>query len=357
MMTLFRHKKSDIFMGVSFVITFFLVFVVLSYMNNIISTSENVEKHTYVSQCRLIFSPGEGIPDFEKIMEKAEGLHGIVVVEDVGMAVDEAGEEYYTSVILFADEGYKVVSDGELQLINKINDLDVIIGGDFEKYVTENNKISLDGKQYNVTAVDDNSSGSEYSYSIVTWYNGLSDFSKEKLVSAEAISIKIISDKYQASEMFTLLREAIMELYPDSNVYAEEIEGGIVYDADMEYMSFYVTVYIFCVVNCMVAAQFWVMERRREIAIRKAYGFTNMRLFASLYLEFTKVAAISMLICLLFKIMTDFWSDNELFAFELSAFNFVFLIVAVLITSLGAILLPVFAISRASSVDQVIKKG
>lgn len=355
-MTLFRHKKSDLFMMVCFIVTFFLVFVVLSYMNNVINTIEVADKHAYESECRLIFMPGEEMPDFERILEKAEGLHGIVLVEDVGMSVDEAGTEYYSSVILFTDEAYKVVSDGELCLVKKTGGADVIIGENFSDYATEDDKLYLDGKEYNVIAVEDDNGG-EYSYSILTWYDDLSEFSRRKLVGAEAISIKISSDKYQATEIFSILRDTITELYPDSNVYAEEVTDEIMYDENTEYMRFYITVYLFCVVNCMVAAQFWVEERKREIAIKKAYGFSNIRLFATLYSEFTKVAMVSMIVCLLFKVLTDAFSNNELFAFELSTFNLIFLIIAVLITSLGAILLPVFTISRASSVDQVIKKG
>ncbi|MGN0166251.1 MAG: FtsX-like permease family protein [Lachnospiraceae bacterium] len=355
-MALFRHKYSDLFMCISFMVTFYLVFVVLSYMNNLINLVGVAEKHAYESECRLIFSPGEELPDFDKILEEAGDLHGVILAEDVGMAVDATGAEYFTSVVLYADEPYKLVADGKILRVDKSGASDVIIGDDFRDYVTEDNKFYLDGEEYHVVATEDGNGG-EYAHSIITWYEGLSDFSKEKLIGAEVLSIKILSDKFNTSEVFTELKNAILRIYPDAKVYAEEISNDVMYDKDSEYIKFYLMIYVFCVVNCMVAAQFWVMERKREIAIRKAYGFSSAKLFVSLYLEFLKVASVSMVLCLIVKMAAGIFAQNSVFTFELSVFNLLFLIAAVFITSFGAILLPVYAISRAASVDQVIKKG
>ena len=355
-MTLFRHKKSDIFMCISFVIAFFLVFVVLSYMNKIKSASEDMEIHTYMSQCRLIFAPSEK-PDIDKIIENADGLHGIIIAEEVGMAVDAAAGEYYTSVVLYADERYKIVEDGKVKTIDLSGDLEAVIGESFEKYLIDGNQISLDGQLYNVVAVDESDEGSDYSFSILTRKEGLSEYTETKMVNSEAISIKILSDKYNTSDSFAALRESILELYPESRVYAEELSGEILYSEDAGYMEFYIMVYLFCVINCMVAAQFWVMERKREMAIRKAYGYGSCRLFTTIYLEFTKVAMFGMLCCLVIKWVSDLFMNNRIFAFELTVFNAMFLVGAVLITSLVSILLPIYTISKASSVDQIIKKG
>lgn len=355
-MKLSRHKKSDMFMCLSFFVTFFILFVVLSYMNKIMNAEENEELHSYVSQCNLVVTQGTEKMDLNKVLEQADGLHGLIIIDDVGMAVDSSGKEYLTSVILFNDEGYKYSTYGDkLGYADKSSDKDVVIGKDFSEYVN-NNKISLDGVEYSVVAVDYNKSDSEYDYSILTWYEDITEFTKEKIESSEALSIRILSDRYQATEIFNNLKDIITGIYPDSRVYIEENEISLENYNETAYVEYYFMVYLFCVLNCMIAAQFWIMERKREIAIRKAYGFSSMKIFKILYLEFTKIATISMGICFVFKVLTDKIS-NKAFVFELSVFNLLFLVVAILLTSLVAILIPIITASNAVSIDQVIKKG
>ena len=47
-------------------------------------------------------------------------------------------------------------------------------------------------------------------------------------------------------------------------------------------MKINVMVYVFCIFNCLLMSQFWLIQRSREIAVKKIYGMSDSRIIGAM---------------------------------------------------------------------------
>lgn len=69
------------------------------------------------------------------------------------------------------------------------------------------------------------------------------------------------------------------------------------------------SIYLFSIVNCLVVTNYWIITRRRDIAIRKAFGWSNYSLIISIVEEMVVILFISLCIAVvlitLFSLFTS----------------------------------------------------
>ena len=58
-------------------------------------------------------------------------------------------------------------------------------------------------------------------------------------------------------------------------------------------------VYIFCILNCMLMSEFWIIERNKEFAIKRTYGFGQLRLIGGIARDILILGAASLVIYVL----------------------------------------------------------
>lgn len=54
------------------------------------------------------------------------------------------------------------------------------------------------------------------------------------------------------------------------------------------------SIYLFSVVNCLVITNYWIVTKRREMAIRKAFGWSNRRLLFAIAAEMAQILLVSL---------------------------------------------------------------
>ena len=63
-------------------------------------------------------------------------------------------------------------------------------------------------------------------------------------------------------------------------------------------MSLALELYVFSIANCFVVTNYWIITKQREMAIRKAFGWTNRQLILLIVTEMCKVLALGLFVSL-----------------------------------------------------------
>ena len=62
-------------------------------------------------------------------------------------------------------------------------------------------------------------------------------------------------------------------------------------------MTLALKIYLFSIADCLVTTNYWIITKHREMAIRKAFGWSNMQLAALVFKEMGTILLISMTVC------------------------------------------------------------
>ena len=104
-------------------------------------------------------------------------------------------------------------------------------------------------------------------------------------------------------------------------------------------MSLAISIYAFSVVNCIVVTNYWVIARRRSIAIKKAFGWSNFRLLGEISIEMSELIAIGLFISLCMLMILVHWR-RDLFSFKLTPFFIIGTIALLILTLVISTVIP-----------------
>lgn len=352
-MRILRYKRSDIFMCLSFFIVFFIIFSIIECYNEIIKEKDITDIQSYYNDTSMyIISNGEKI-SFSNLINETEGLCGIIIIEDCPLMINEISKEYMADIVIFQDEGYKICQDNQKVMV-ELNK-EAVVGAALKKYIHDG-KLIVSSKEVNVLAVEDENANEAYSHNITIGYNALSDAVKDRLDERESWEIAIKSDKYDSLSIAKNIKNYISEKYPDITVSINE-ETQQQNELSGETNTFYfILLYIFCILNCAIAAEFWVLERKEEMAIRRAFGYSAFKLYWSVFIEYLKIVMLVMVLSTIIKIVLTI-TTKETFSTNGLSSDFLFLIVAAIFTALMTITVPLIRVIKSNNIDYLIKKG
>lgn len=152
----------------------------------------------------------------------------------------------------------------------------IAVGRFFRTFIDVNDEtgqISLDGKTYNVTGIIGCPYSSFQDYYMLVPYRSLSLEEKTKLYETGQVWLWFQSDLLPLQDTLQAVYEQLADADPEIavQVMAKEkrtYEG----QADKEDFQFLAVIYLFCLVLFLMISYYWIHERLREMAIRKAFG-------------------------------------------------------------------------------------
>jgi putative ABC transport system permease protein len=109
--------------------------------------------------------------------------------------------------------------------------------------------------------------------------------------------------------------------------------------------------YIVSLIYAVNTISFWIEERRHEIGIRKAFGYSNMQIISLIFKEMLCIAAISFVVALIAQIIISSFADKMFkYSMGLKLENILGGVVIILIT---AILTSVWPVAKSLKVQPV----
>lgn len=353
-MHVLRHKRSDTFMCLSLLFAFAVCWIVIGTIEAINGSRRIQRNHLYDSEWEVIIETNEFI-NIPKVLSAMDNLHGVVTINSITIPVDYSGEEYAGRALLFQDEGLKYSADGErigsLYLNGK-----VLIGSDFEDGIYHG-EISFGGESYGVAAVEHAKWRSIYDHSLVVPYESLPASVQKTAFRTGIVCVAFASDKLDAKEVADSFMTAIQSLEMKVFVNARERNRQMNGDAEGEFLFFYVLAYAFCAGNCVVAAELWALERKKEIAIRRAFGHSAGQILRCLLSELLKLSAISLTIASAGIGIVGSLAKRPWLLLGMTGSGLLTLIAFFVLTAILSVLPVSVHTVRGSSVNQLIQRG
>lgn len=102
-------------------------------------------------------------------------------------------------------------------------------------------------------------------------------------------------------------------------------------------------IYLFSIANCLVVTNYWIITKRRDMAIRKAFGWSNRHLIGFVLIEMSETLAASLCISAVLLILLGRW-NSAVFSIQLTPL-FVFATLALLLLTLAlSVAIPIVRI-------------
>lgn len=73
-------------------------------------------------------------------------------------------------------------------------------------------------------------------------------------------------------------------------------------------LSLALAIYLFSIANCFVITNYWIITRRRDMAIRKAFGWSNYHLILFVATKMMKILAVSLCLSIVLLVLLSQWN-------------------------------------------------
>ena len=110
-------------------------------------------------------------------------------------------------------------------------------------------------------------------------------------------------------------------------------------------LSLSLAIYVFSVANCLVVTNYWIITKRRDMAIRKAFGWSDGQLIRTIISEMAGTLAISLVISICLLAALKNWNAT-MFSIELTPFFVLGTCGLLLFTLSASVLIPVIRILK-----------
>lgn len=110
-------------------------------------------------------------------------------------------------------------------------------------------------------------------------------------------------------------------------------------------LSLALAIYIFSIANCLVVTNYWIITKRRDMAIRKAFGWSNWQLICLIISEMAGMLTISLVISAGLLAVLGNW-NAAMFSIELTPFFVIGTCGLLLFTLSVSVLIPVIQILK-----------
>ena len=102
----------------------------------------------------------------------------------------------------------------------------------------------------------------------------------------DSYTIELSSNTRSLDNSYSAVFGNIRSVDAKSQINAKKLnskgESDVVKALQGENMKINVMVYVFCIFNCLLMSQFWLIQRSREIAVKKIYGMSDSRIIGAM---------------------------------------------------------------------------
>lgn len=293
MKELFRHVSSWLLL-IGVAVSFFAFINASDIYQNVQNAAAEINEYKYKSMYSIYISD---FSDGEDLIEEIKDIPGNIVSVGNYLYLNSTDKYQETEIVIKQDEKLSY----PIEIIDRNGD--IYIGKKLEEECVKDDGIlyiNIDNKAYRVAGIISSENTDVLNYKIVI----LNDYELiESLLEKGVLTVECGSNSYDLSSSVNSFYNANgKNAYIDFNsISSKYIEVGSE-NADQE---FYMAISVFSIINCVVISEFWIMRRRKEIIIRKLFGFSNKKLFYYIYNQIAKISAIAIIVVLLMEKIMD----------------------------------------------------
>lgn len=271
---------------------FFSAFLALC--NGLLSTAKAADiiktenQYAYTEEFKVSIRATKNITA-EEILQIADSADNCNVYLDTtansSMAVyfDEIAGIYSPDVVLKQNEPLSLPTSGSISVI-PINGIVTSSGISVDELTVHGNKFciieKMDCEKYPFITNSFTLNGADY---FAAFPNAI-DNQKE-------IMLLILSNRSDVTETYSCIKDKTAQVLPDAIVsgYKTDFKAGVFQAAVTMENVVSVGRFLFALINTIIISYYWITVRRREIAIRKAFGASNLRVMGLVTIELLKL--------------------------------------------------------------------
>lgn len=284
---LFRHVSSWLLL-IGVAVSFFAFINASDIYQNVRNAADEANEYKYKTMYSIYVSD---FFDDELLVDKINQIPGNIISTGNYMYINNTEKYQEIEIVIKQDENLSY----PVKIIDK--DGEIYIGKKLEEECHRNNGIlylTIGDKDYRVAGILSSDSTDILNYKIIVLRdsNMISNILEQGTIIVECGSNLCDLDKSIRNFYSDYEKYAYIDYNSISSRY---IEVGSE-TADQE---FYIVISIFSIINCVVISEFWILRRKKEIIIRKLFGFTDKRLFFYIYNQIVKISTFAVALVLI----------------------------------------------------------
>lgn len=269
-----------------------------------------------------VFTYGED--DMQERLENLRLEDCTISIVEKSLYLDEANSLYMTDIVVCGEQYFLPVIKGAYPSQERLSTgvPCAVLGKELYKYTYNNNGktfIDIRGEKYEVTGYVSAPNSGIYDNRVVLFYDCLGANVKTDLeyyYYAEGLTLIFNSENISIESMLEQL---------DLDDYTYVLDGFQRFveteSVDVKYRKYACLIYVFSVMNSVLIFYLWMLTKKREFAIKKAFGYSTFRLiyelFGELLFMLSIAVAFSELGLMVFNLL-----ENELIWFSWDRFIF-----------------------------------
>ena len=360
---IFRYKLVSVYFIISQLIVLAAIFGVLQIYNKAFAKEKDRLDSIAKNRIELDISTTGVLDLFTKVGEGVS-IGNVIADGKIHTEFSEAGASTRCEMLLAINEElpYPIIWGHIPGTVETDFGRNVVaLGRDKYKYAYERNGkryVTLDQSEYEVVGVIGSENSDYWDYKIVMNNHCAAENTLDKISYIQEQIITIYSNSNELTDSYETLYWQIKNIDQMCNIvpYKKNSTGDSTVSKTLEKENIRVNimVYIFCLLNCVIISVLWIIQRRKELAIKKTFGYGNGRILFEIAANIVAMMFISFIIFIaLYGIYRIFQSDRTGLVIEVNLFSIISVLVLFLVTTVITMTYPICKICRKDSVGLV----
>lgn len=304
--------------------------------------------------------------------KKADIFSGAGVNTDVGnivlkgnltLGIQEFGSSMRSQIIIKANEdlNYELVSGrlpgempddaGKNVLAAGINKVKNAREADGKKYLT------IEGETYEIVGIMGSEKSDYWNDTIVMNVNCIGENTLKAVMTKQQYMIEIGSDKYKLDKTYSTVYGNIKSADSEAVIEATKInstgESTMGTTLAKENLRVNIIAYFFCILNCMIMSEFWMIQRRKEFAIKKAFGMSNIRIILQIACNVIVLGVVALVLFMAGFVILKYLPISIGFKMSFSLTSLLLAAASILITFIVTMIYPGYKIIKFNPAEQI----
>lgn len=318
---LFRYKLISIFFIVSQLVVYSAVFGALAIYNR--AYDKELDKLDGIYKNRISMDVTT-ISDRDILtyagMDMEQG--NLIIAGKLSLAFLEQGANNRSEVIIKNNEEmpYPMISGrlpgGENGDVGKRL---VAVGRGKLQYAYEENGrkyITIESESYEIVGVIGSERSDYWDYKLVFNMSCIGENVYETLVRTGSYTLELASNKEDLEKAYTEVYNNIKSVEGSAVIESKKMnslgDNYVAKSLETESMKTNVLVYIFCIFNCMLMSEFWIIQRRKEIAVRKVCGMSDKQILLEMAGNMLSLCAVALVLFLVGSVCINLLTGTEI---------------------------------------------
>lgn len=303
--SVFRYKLTAIFFIIGQLIMYVTIFGALGIYNRAYQKEADRLAAQYKNRIEM------DVTSLNKSdilsVDREDVTEGNVIAKNVSLFYSERkSNNKKPEIILASNEKipYELVS-GRMPGIQKDDEGKrlVALGREQYKYAYEMNGkyyATFENESYEVVGIIGNAGSDYLDNTIVFNIMCLGENVLSAISNLSEYTVFIGSNNSDINETYAKMYNNIIKKDKNAAIESTSISGDgkstVAGTLKRENVKINIIVYIFCILNCMLMSEFWIIERNKEFAIRRTYGYSQLRIIGGIARDIIALGGTSLII-------------------------------------------------------------